>query len=95
MNREQANKHLENAGFPGLFVSKADGVWYLLGDDGVTHQEVERCLHVVRLDDMTVETLNWKLGELTAVERSAPANPGFCCATCGAGLDFGCRCSDW
>lgn len=21
-----------------------------------------------------------------------PANPGFCCAICGAGFDFGCRC---
>lgn len=21
-----------------------------------------------------------------------PVNPGFCCATCGAGFDFGCRC---
>lgn len=21
-------------------------------------------------------------------------NPGFCCAMCGAGFDFGCRCDD-
>lgn len=65
MKAAQANAHLAQAGFPGLFVSKAEGVWYLLGDDGVINPAVERCLHVVRLDDLTPEVLNWKLKELT------------------------------
>lgn len=65
MNVASANKFLSSAGFPGLFVSKAGGIWYLLGDDGVVNLSVERCLHVVRLADLTKEVLTWKLEELT------------------------------
>lgn len=65
MTRHEANKYLKAAGFPGLEVDKADGIWYLVGDDGVVNQAAERCLHVVRLSDLDESTLRWKLNELT------------------------------
>lgn len=65
MNVSKANKFLAAAGFPDLTVNKAEGVWYMIGDEGVVNQHVERCLHVVRLDDLTEEVLTWKLNELT------------------------------
>ena len=30
-----------------------------------------------------------------AEPMNAAVNTGFCCALCGAGFDFGCRCPDW
>ena len=30
--------------------------------------------------------------EFGSAPRETPANAGFCCAICGAGFDFGCRC---
>ena len=67
MNAKSANNLLSKSGFSGLFVNKADGFWYLLGDDGVKNLNVERCLHVVRLSDLTEDVLAWKLNELTRV----------------------------
>lgn len=32
--------------------------------------------------------------ENVRAEKRGAANPGFCCAICGAGFDFGCNCSD-
>ena len=64
MNKQQASKYLTQAGFPGLFIDKAEGVWYLLGDEGVVDQSVERCLHAVRLEDVSVDMLRSKLCEL-------------------------------
>jgi hypothetical protein len=52
-------------GFPGLTLEKMDGVWYLLGDDGVTNQFAERCLHCVSLKQIDADTLRWKVDELT------------------------------
>jgi len=66
MHVKQANCYLASKGYPDLFVNKAEGIWYLLGDEGVVHQDVERCLHVCRLSDLTSEVLDWKLKELTA-----------------------------
>ena len=30
-----------------------------------------------------------------AEPTNSAVNPGFCCALCGAGFDFGCNCPDW
>jgi hypothetical protein len=65
MTAAQASRYLTTAGFPDLSVFKMGGVYYLLGDDGVTNQAAERCLHVVRQADITPQLLAWKLAELT------------------------------
>lgn len=65
MNRAQANKWLAAQGFPALEVDKADGVWYVVGEDTRIDETVERCLHVVRVADLTEDALRWKLDELT------------------------------
>ena len=57
-------KELRNAGFNGLFVHKAEGIWYLLGDEGVVRDDLERCLHVVRLADLTSDIVIAKAEEL-------------------------------
>jgi len=77
MNTSQANKFLAEAGFPDLFLHKAEGVWYLLGDEGVVNHAVERCLHVCRLSDLTEQILRWKLAELAPVQEpnADPAEP--------------------
>lgn len=60
-----ANKYLASLGHPELFVNKAEGVWYLLGGDDSRYDPfVERCLHTVRIDDVTPDVLRWKLDEL-------------------------------
>lgn len=67
MTRDEANRYLVRAGYPDATVNKAEGVWYLLGDDpSFVNHSVERCLHVVRLGDLTPATLDWKLRQLTA-----------------------------
>lgn len=67
MTRAEANRWLAAQGFPALEVDKAEGLWYLIGglDDARLDQSRERCLHTVRLSDLTEETLRWKLDELT------------------------------
>ena len=67
MTRAQANNWLAARGFPELEVDKAEGVWYLIGglDDERIDQRMERCLHVVRLSDLTEADLQSKLEELT------------------------------
>lgn len=65
MTRDQADLWLREQGFPGLFLSKQEGFWYLLGDEGVVNVSAERNLYVVRLADLTASTLRWKLDELT------------------------------
>ena len=65
MNKSQANAFIARAGFPGLSVHKAEGVWYLIGDEGVIDQYAERCLHVVRLSDLSGDVLTGKIEELT------------------------------
>ncbi len=71
MKAEQANAWLAAQGFPALSVNKAEGVWYMTGgeDDERIDQSVERCMHVVRLADLTEEALQWKLRELTGAEK--------------------------
>lgn len=68
MNNRKADEYLANRGYPGLFIAKAEGVYYLLGDEGVLNHAAERCLHVVRLSDLTEKDLEWKLRELTIVD---------------------------
>ena len=42
------------------------------------------------------EARNWCEMIVQKYERQGAAvNPGFCCALCGAGFDFGCNCPDW
>lgn len=67
MTRAGANRWLSAQGFPALEVDKAEGVWYVVGggDDTRIDQSVERCLHVVRLADLTESDLAAKLDELT------------------------------
>jgi hypothetical protein len=65
MNRRQADQYLAQRGYPDLGVHKAQGVWYLIGDTGVVNHHVERCLHVVRLQDLDHAVLDRKLQELT------------------------------
>lgn len=68
MTRKQANSWLAARGFPGLEVSKAEGIWYLVGGHGdprIVNFGVDRCLHVVRLADLTEQDLSSKLDELT------------------------------
>jgi hypothetical protein len=70
VTRDQANRWLAVNGAPGLELSKAEGVWYVVGDEGVVNHAVERCLHVTRLEDLTETMLRWKVEELTG--KSAP-----------------------
>lgn len=64
MNSTRANKFLAQID-PDLYISKAEGVWYLLGGSNEKYNpEVERCLHVVRLSDLTEGDLLLKLEEL-------------------------------
>ena len=70
MNRNQADLFIARMGFPGLVISKAEGVWYIIGDEGVVNHNVERCLHVVRLSDLTERDLRWKVQELTQLESA-------------------------
>jgi hypothetical protein len=54
MTPVQAKRYLAKTGHPDLYVSKAEGVWYLLGGDSPKYNSrVERCLHVVRTSDLT------------------------------------------
>lgn len=64
MNRKQIEQHLLNRGRLGMEVSKAEGVWYLIGCEEQYDGTVERCLDAVRLDQITPEVLDWKLTEL-------------------------------
>ena len=89
MDRKTANKILASLGYPDATVEKAEGIWYLLGDDPkFVNQNVERCLHVVRLDDLDEDVLNWKLGELTRVDEDSNFKP----VTLGERLIPGCSC---
>jgi len=87
MNKAQANAFAASKGFPGLTVSKAEGVWYLVGDEGVSNEYVERCLHIVRLADLTEDVLSWKIEELTAPRQDDPPT-----VTLGNRLMPGCTC---
>lgn len=60
-----ANRLLERTGYPGLEVSKAEGVYYLVGDEGVVNHDIERCLHVVRIKDLDQHWLLFKAASLT------------------------------
>lgn len=75
MNAAQANAWLAAQGFPCLEVSKADGVWYVVGghEDERIARSVERCLHVVRIEDLTEDLLGQKLNELTEEHRMESA----------------------
>lgn len=67
MNKAAANRYLADKGYPHLEVDKAEGVYYLVGghDDPSIDHTRERCLHVCRMADLTTETLDCKLSELT------------------------------
>lgn len=59
------NDILKLAGYGSFEVSKAEGVWYLLGDDPrIVDNSVERCLHETTLTSM-LGSIKWKLVELT------------------------------
>lgn len=59
------NDILKLAGYGNFEVSKAEGVWHLLGDDPrVVDNSVERCLHETTLTAM-LGSIKWKLVELT------------------------------
>ncbi|QYW02164.1 hypothetical protein CPT_Sonora_063 [Stenotrophomonas phage Sonora] len=64
MNVKSANKYVADRGYPGMEVSKADGVYYLIGREELFDGSVERCLHVVRASDLTENVLDGKLVEL-------------------------------
>lgn len=64
MNKTQANNFLAKAGYAGLIVDKAEGVYYLIGEEAGIDWSVDRCLHVVRLSDLTEDQLTYKLSEL-------------------------------
>lgn len=68
MTRNQANRYLADRGFPDLEISKADGVWHIVGghDDPRISDEPERCLHVCRLEEVTASVIERKLGELVS-----------------------------
>lgn len=71
MNALEARSFLRKIGHPDLHVSKAEGVWYLLGGDYPKYNsKVERCLHVVRLSDLTEKVLRWKVDELMDKTRT-------------------------
>lgn len=59
---------LARAGFTGLTLSKAGGIWYLIGDQGVQNHHIERCLHVVRLDRHAMKAAMDKAIEITLKE---------------------------
>lgn len=66
MNKTAADKFLKSID-PDLFIDKAEGVWYLLGgSDDRYNPFVERCLHIVRLSDLSERDLQLKIDELTA-----------------------------
>ena len=66
MNKKTIEKKLEKAGFTGFFLNKNDGIWYLLGDENVINHHIERCLHVIRLDDYALKAALDKAKELTS-----------------------------
>ena len=69
MDRAAANRHLARMGYPEAEVVKTEGVWYLLGyPPAFVNDAAERCLHVCNLRDLTTETLEWKVRELTTEE---------------------------
>lgn len=76
MTRDLAGYWLSSHGYPSLSVDKAEGVWYIVGggDDPRIDQSVERCLHIVRLADLTPVVLRSKLDELTEAHRMETAN---------------------
>lgn len=50
----------------GMDLRRFDGIWYLTGEPPeVINHTVERCLHITRLDDMTLGILEAKYEELT------------------------------
>lgn len=64
VNKAQIAHHLLS--YPGLELWKHDGIYYLVGDaPQVVNHRVERCLHVVRLSDITPAILDSKIAELT------------------------------
>lgn len=65
MNSKQAANFLSSIGHSELSLHKAEGVWYLIGGSDEAYKgDVERCLHVVRLEDVTEDCLRWKVEEL-------------------------------
>lgn len=64
MRCKTANALLVKLGHPELFVHKTEGVYYLLGEKPGIISHVERCLHVVRTEDLTEKVIRWKLAEL-------------------------------
>lgn len=69
MNKSSANKLLAALGHGDLEVSKAEGVWFIVGahDPSKYDVSVETCLHVVRLSDLTESDLLEKIAKLTAI----------------------------
>lgn len=69
MNLKQTRKYLDSKGYTGLEVSKAEGVYYLIGCEEQFDGQVGRCLDAVRLDQVTPDVLDWKLRELERSRR--------------------------
>ncbi len=67
MSRFQAEAYCTAKGHAGLELHKESGVWYLVGDrDGSAYRhDVERCLHVTKLADVSPELIDAKIEELT------------------------------
>ena len=60
-----ANRLLRKNGFGGLEVAKCEGIYYLLGDEGVVDHTIERCLHVTHIAELRPDWLLAKAKEIT------------------------------
>lgn len=68
MTKNQANRYLALKGHPELELVRMFGVWYVLGGDSIYNRFAERCLHVTRIADVTFDSLDFKIDQLTSPE---------------------------
>lgn len=68
MNLQQIKNRLRVAGFWGFQFIKTDGIYYLIDGERVVNENIERCLHCVRIDKRLLSAAMAKARELTEVK---------------------------